>query len=183
MAAYNKGMSEDTASSEHRDLLLDVSGGTVAFYPREYYALDNFAAFQVEWRGKLWPTAEHAYQAAHFWDTLPELAERICAARSPQAAYQLANGHTAQEDPDWPSKKLGIMEEIIRAKLLQHPYIRQKLLETGDLQIVEDSPKDSFWGWGPNRRGRNELGRLWMKLRNELRSEEAGSTAGASQRI
>jgi N-glycosidase YbiA len=176
-------MSEDTVSGEPRDLLLDVSGKTAAFYPREYYAFDNFAAFQVEWRGQLWPTAEHAYQAAHFWDTAPELAKQICAARSPYVAYRLANDHTAQEDPDWSSKKLGIMEEIIRAKLQQHPYIRQKLLESRDLRIIEDSPKDSFWGWGPDRCGRNELGKLWMRLRDELRSGQAGSVGRASQKI
>ena len=37
--------------------------------------------------------------------------------------------------------------------------------------IVEDSPKDSFWGWGPNRDGENQLGKLWMKLREELKKD------------
>jgi predicted NAD-dependent protein-ADP-ribosyltransferase YbiA (DUF1768 family) len=41
-------------------------------------------------------------------------------------------------------------------------------LQTGKKKIVEDSPKDSFWGWGPDRKGRNELGKLWMKLRKEI---------------
>lgn len=26
-----------------------------------------------------------------------------------------------------------------------------------------------FWGWGPNQDGRNELGKLWMEIRAELR--------------
>ena len=43
--------------------------------------------------------------------------------------------------------------------------LRKKLLQTEDYLIVEDSPKDSFWGWGPNRDGENQLGKLWMKLR------------------
>jgi domain of unknown function (DUF1768) len=36
--------------------------------------------------------------------------------------------------------------------------------------IVEDSPKDDFWGWGSNRNGQNNLGKLWMKLREELKN-------------
>ena len=60
------------------------------------------------------------------------------------------------------------MEELIRNKMEQNPYVRQKLLQTKNYDIVEDSPKDSFWGIGEDRRGRNELGKLWMKLREEL---------------
>jgi len=60
------------------------------------------------------------------------------------------------------------MLDICRHKLRQHAYVKQKLLETGDAPIVEDSPKDSFWGWGPGRKGRNALGKIWMQLRQEL---------------
>mgnify|MGYP002520092451 CR=1 FL=1 len=60
------------------------------------------------------------------------------------------------------------MEDLLRLKLEQNPYVKKKLLQTGDYLIVEDSPKDDFWGWGPNRDGNNQLGKLWMKLREEL---------------
>lgn len=63
------------------------------------------------------------------------------------------------------------MESILCAKLKQNPYVYKKLLQTGKRQIVEDSPKDSFWGWGPDREGRNELGKFWMKLRAELQKK------------
>jgi len=42
------------------------------FFLEGWYVFDNFAPFQVEWRGKLYPTSEHAYQAAHFIDTNSE---------------------------------------------------------------------------------------------------------------
>lgn len=35
---------------------------------------------------------------------------------------------------------------------------------------VENSWRDDFWGWGPNRDGQNMLGRLWMEIRAELRA-------------
>ena len=64
------------------------------------------------------------------------------------------------------------MEELLRLKVEQNPYVKQKLLQTEEYLIVEDSPKDSFWGWGPNRDGENNLGKLWMKLREEIKKKE-----------
>ena len=51
--------------------------------------------------------------------------------------------------------------------------MKKKLLQTKDYLIVEDSPKDPFWGWGPNRDGNNQLGKLWMKLREELKEDNS----------
>ena len=64
------------------------------------------------------------------------------------------------------------MEDIIRAKVSQHGYIREKLIETGTREIIEDSHKDSFWGRGPDFKGRNELGKVWMKIREELQNQQ-----------
>ena len=47
------------------------------------------------------------------------------------------------------------MEELLRLKIEQNPYVKKKLLQTGDYQIMENS----FWGWGPNRDGVNQLGK------------------------
>lgn len=60
------------------------------------------------------------------------------------------------------------MEKLVRLKVEQNPYVKHKLLQTKDYIICEDSPKDSFWGIGPNRDGRNELGKIYMKIRDEL---------------
>lgn len=68
--------------------------------------------------------------------------------------------------------KVDIMRVILRKKVEQHPYVRKKLLETGDRLLVENSWRDSFWGWGPNQDGLNMLGKLWMEIRTELRTAE-----------
>jgi N-glycosidase YbiA len=60
------------------------------------------------------------------------------------------------------------MLKILRAKARQHEYVRRKLLETGDRYLCENSWRDSFWGWGQNRDGKNMLGNLWMQIRKEL---------------
>lgn len=62
----------------------------------------------------------------------------------------------------------GIFIETIRGPYGGY-YLNQniKLPETKDYLIVEDSPKDSYWGWGSDRLGENNLGKLWMELREE----------------
>ena len=102
------------------------------FFLDGWYVFDNFAPCQVEWRGVLYPTSEHAYQAAHFFDTNPALAEQVRACRSPRLASDFANQHKAEEDPNWDSKKVAIMEEIVRCKLAQHDLVRETLIASGD---------------------------------------------------
>lgn len=155
---------------QYRDPQLATSGEVIGFYEREFYPLSNFSSFQVEWRGRIWPTSEHAYQAAHFFDTAPDLVEAIFSARSAHEAFKIAKANSDKAPENWDETKLGVMEDICRHKLLQNPYVQRKLLQTMDLPLVEDSPKDPYWGWGQNRDGRNELGKIWMRLRDWLRS-------------
>lgn len=37
-----------------------------------------------------------------------------------------------------------------------------------NLKLIEDSWRDSYWGWGPNKDGNNHLGKLWMEVRKEV---------------
>jgi len=122
----------------------------------------------VEWQGRIWQTSEHAYQAAKFLENNPEIAEQIASARSAHDAKKISEKYQDNVPADWHSRKTVVMEDICRQKLQQHAYIQKKLLETGKKEIVEDSPKDDFWGWGPNRDGKNELGKVWMKLRDAM---------------
>lgn len=138
----------------------------VGFYEREFYTFSNFSSFAIEWKGVLWMTSEHAYQAAKF--DSQEIQEEIRNARSAHDAKKVAEMHSAEKKKEWEEIKLKVMEDILRAKLAQHPYVKKKLLQTGDQQLVEDSWRDAYWGWGPDKNGANHLGKLWMKLRAEL---------------
>ncbi len=153
---------------KNRDPILETSGEIIGFYPREFYPLDNFSSFTVEWHGKIWPTSEHAYQAAHFMKGSPKIVEEIFNARSAHDAQKLAQGYKNKIDSNFNLRKIEIMKDICRNKLQQQPYVERKLRQTGERAIIEDSPKDDFWGWGVNRNGRNELGKIWMELRKEL---------------
>ncbi|MFC1656923.1 NADAR family protein [Patescibacteria group bacterium] len=155
---------------QHRDPQLETSGEVIGFYEREFYPFSNFSSFEVKWHGRVWKTAEQAYQASHFFDTAPELVEEIITATSAHEAYKIAKSNAEKAPRNWEDIKIDIMEDICEHKLQQHPYVQRKLLQTKDLLMIEDSPKDSFWGWGEGRKGRNELGKVWMKLRGKLNS-------------
>ena len=138
----------------------------VLMWEDEFYPLSNFSAFAVEWEGHLWPTAEHAYQAASFDD--PQIKNMIMSARSAHETRIIGQKNKALRRADWATDKERVMEELFRAKIAQHPYVKEKLLATGDREIIKNVPDDSFWGWGADKKGENRMGKLWMKLREEL---------------
>lgn len=154
---------------QYRDTWLsEKMNDVIGFYPREFYCLDNFSSFKVEWDGYLYASLEEAYQTAKFLKSAPEIAEEIKKSHSAHEAQKIAFANKDKVRSDWQEVKLTIMEELLRKKLQQNLYVKQKLLQTKDYIIVEDSPKDNFWGWGKDRTGENHLGKLWMKLRDEL---------------
>jgi ribA/ribD-fused uncharacterized protein len=138
----------------------------IKFYTPEFYVFNNFSAHAIEVGGRLYPTSEHAYQAAKCTD--PQGREEIRNARSPLQAKKLANGlYQAARDPDWETRKVAVLEAILRAKVSQHPEAREALRRSGDEELIEDSPVDYFWGEGADGSGQNMLGKLWMKIRSE----------------
>jgi len=138
----------------------------INFYTPKFYVFNNFSAHAIEFDGELYPTSEAAYQAAKCTD--PKGKEEIRNARSPEQAKVLANKiYGNVKDPEWESKKVDVMEKILRAKLAQHSEVAEALAQSGDEDIVEDSPVDYFWGEGADGTGQNMLGKLWMKIRVE----------------
>lgn len=141
----------------------------IGFYPREFYCFDNFSSFKVKYDGYLYSSVEEAYQALGFKESAPDIYQEIINCYSAHEAQKIAYANKDKRRKDWDEIKVGIMEELLRCKIEQNPYVKKKLLETKDYTIVEDSPKDSFWGWVEDRNGNNQLGKLWMKLRDEIK--------------
>lgn len=141
----------------------------VCFYEQDYYVLSNFSAFMVEHNNIVHYTAEHAYQAMKFSGLRPHIFSMIRHARSAHDAFKLAEQYRDQRWPQWDEMKANEMRIILNAKVRQHEYVRRKLLATGNRELVENSWRDDFWGWGPSRDGQNMLGKLWMDIRSELR--------------
>lgn len=140
----------------------------VGFYDREFYIFSNFAATEIVYDDVTYPTSEHAYQALKFRETNPDIFRTILSAPSPHEAKKIAARARKYQDPEWESKKLEVMEALLREKLKRHSYVAKKLLQTSGHSIYEDSPYDGYWGIGKDGSGKNNLGKLWMKLRAEL---------------
>lgn len=82
---------------------------------------------------------------------------------------------TSPPEPLFARMKDVVMYEVVLAKFRQNEEPLKTLLGSGDDGIVEDSPVDSYWGWGPSRTGENKLGRILMAVRAVLREELAAS--------
>ncbi|MCR5690408.1 MAG: NADAR family protein [Clostridiales bacterium] len=143
------------------------------FYMLKMYVLDNFSAFQIEADGKIYPTAEHLYQASKFFQTSDAVAERIRTSRSPHEAKLIAhipeNERLVRED--WDEVKYSVMRRICTLKTRQHPYVRDKLIESGDVPLAEFSESDSYWGIGADGNGQNTLGKIRESIREEIKAE------------
>lgn len=151
----------------------------VFFYEQDHYYLSNFSAFTLWWHDIRFDTSEQAYHWAKFQpygdgsDYIRQAVRgEIRLATSAHEAFKIAEKHARWKQPHWDTVKVDIMRDILRAKVQQHEYVRRKLLQTGNRELVENSWRDDFWGWGANRDGQNQLGKLWMEIRSELRGEQ-----------
>jgi ribA/ribD-fused uncharacterized protein len=146
----------------------------VFFYEQEFYPFSNFSAFTLDWKGIRFDTSEAAYHWEKFLAGGVDNGKYkhiIRTAESAHAAFKYAEQYKEHVRPDWLNVRVQIMRDILLAKARQHEYVRRKLLQSGDRELIENSWRDSFWGWGPDRKGQNQLGKLWMEVRAELRSE------------
>lgn len=71
--------------------------------------------------------------------------------------------------PDWEDVKMDVMKKALYAKFNQNAELKESLLNTGEKEIIENSPYDCFWGYGPRGEGDNHLGKLLMRLRSHFR--------------
>jgi ribA/ribD-fused uncharacterized protein len=139
----------------------------IFFYEQDFYFLSNFSAFTLKWKGIKFDTSEAAYHWEKFSPS-PMIQEMIRLAPSAHDALKIAEQFKGIRRKDWDIVRVHIMKSILKEKVAQHEYVRRKLLATGTRELVEDSWRDDFWGWGPNRDGMNMLGKLWMEIRAEL---------------
>jgi ribA/ribD-fused uncharacterized protein len=132
-----------------------------------YDLLSNFHASPIKVEGIEYPTVEHAFQAAKTMNV--EQKRALAEASTPGHAKRM--GKRVQLRPDWEQVKVGIMEELMRLKFTTHADLREKLLATGDAELIEGNDwNDRFWGVCRGQ-GKNQLGVILMEVRRELRND------------
>ena len=134
----------------------------------EYRWLSNFCRAEAELNGMLYPTVEHAFQAAKTLSMDERL--RVQACKTPNEAKKLGRKVTLR--PNWDTLRLTVMERLTYQKFFRHPGLKEKLLATGDAYLEETNTwGDRFWGVCDGK-GKNHLGKILMKVREALQPLE-----------
>lgn len=148
-----------------------------------YRWLSNFHPSKVEFEGEVYPSVEHAYQAAKSLN--PTIRKLIREVLSAAEAKRVGGKTTLRED--WESVKKRVMLELLEQKF-SIPELQEKLLATDRQSLVEGNYwHDNFWGRCHcakcNNTGANNLGDMLMDIRHKLRvqkNEQAAIRAAAS---
>lgn len=149
---------------------------TIYFYKVDepYGCFSNFSAHGFNLAGQEWRTAEHFYQAQKFIGTADQqICLAIQRAATPGHAAALGRNPNYCLRPDWELIKLDIMYTAVLTKFRTHLDIQKILISTAEEWIVENSPVDAYWGCGADLMGQNQLGKILMMVRQELRQQVA----------
>ena len=142
----------------------------ILFYERNqpYFEFTNFHRCNVSIDGCVWPSTEHYFQAQKFIGT--PFCEQIRNLTSPREAFAQSRVPVVSQwkRSDWEEVKKDIMYRALLEKFSQNTRLRMLLVHTGERELVENSPHDSYWGVGSNGRGTNHLGKLLMKVRRHM---------------
>lgn len=153
----------------------------------EYRFLSNFWMAKIKWEGIVWPSTEHAYQAAKcedrsLWPLFLKMSV-VEVKRAGRGSFKVLvddeidpyyTEYKFDLRPDWEEVKVSIMHELVLAKFTQNPDLAEKLLTTGDAHLEEGNHwGDKIWGVCPagSGNGKNYLGRILMLVRSQLRGD------------
>jgi N-glycosidase YbiA len=137
----------------------------------EFGCFSNFAAYPIKLKGKVWPTSEHYFQAEKFAGS--EYAEDIRLAKTPMIAARMGRDRSKKFRPDWEKVKDEIMYQAVKAKFTQHEDLQAILLSTENAELIEHTENDSYWADGGDGKGKNMLGKILMRVREELRNSRS----------
>ncbi|NEP13375.1 MAG: NADAR family protein [Symploca sp. SIO2C1] len=145
---------------------------TIYFYKVDepYGCFSNFSPHPIQLEGLSWPTVEHYYQSQKFVGTKDEkLISVIRGVQTPTEAAAIGRDPNHTLCPDWEQRKMEVMWQGVVKKFLTHTDIQTILLNTGEELLIENSDRDYFWGCGQDKTGENQLGKMLMRVRQQIR--------------
>lgn len=143
-----------------------------------YRFLSNFFPATIVYEDEKYYSLEHAYQATKTTDLKKRvpLQFKSGTALSISPGKAKSWGRAVTLRPDWETIKLKVMEDLLRLKF-EIPDLRAQLMATGSRELIEGNNwNDRFWGkceLGGVWEGENHLGKLLMKIRDELHEQYA----------
>lgn len=145
--------------------------GRIDSFKKENHFLSNFYQSPVPYQGLIYPNAEAAFQAQKC--EREEDKVKYTLIKNPVRAKQMGKKEPNLPE-NWRELSYEIMLEILRAKF-SSPEMREKLLATGDAELVEgNNHHDNLWGdctcpRCASKVGQNRLGKLLMRVRGEIK--------------
>lgn len=128
-----------------------------------YDFLSNFYESIVEYDGIAYSNSESAFQAQKCRDKVDR--SQFCNLSGGRAKRL---GRTVKLRDDWDDIKDNIMYEIVKQKFNSNKNLRNLLIGTGNAELIEgNSWRDTYWGVC-NGVGSNKLGKILMRVREEL---------------
>lgn len=134
--------------------------------------LSRSSSHSIKLDDKEWPSVEHYFQAMQFIDEPYQ--EKIRLSGNSEQAIKLGKSWFKKKRPDLKQVRTTLMTRAIYIKCRTHPEVQTRLIETGDIKLVENSQFDYYWGCGRDHRGENHYGKVLMNVRAKLNSEQSG---------
>lgn len=144
---------------------------TIEFYKEfgELGYLANYSNHGFVKNGIYYKTVEHYYQSEKF-DNL-EIKKKIIDASSPKEASNIGRDRNNIRIHNFKKIKNQVMYEGILEKFRQNREIAYKLIETKDATIAEATVDEYYWGIGADKTGKNNIGKILVKVREKIKRE------------
>ena len=137
----------------------------------EYSFLSNFHPYKIEYMGLHFESVEIAFQSAKC--ELFSEAQLFTKFTAHESAKAKKLGRKIKMRSDWEQAKLKVMEELLRIKF-SDSKLSSMLIDTSGVELIEFNDwGDRFYGVCRGV-GRNELGKLLMKIREEFCNHASG---------
>lgn len=136
-------------------------------FRQENFFLSNFYICGITYNGMKFTNAEALFQS---FKALGKQHE-YCGISGKEAKKK---GRTEDLPSNWDEARIPLMEGILRLKFHQNEDLKKRLLNTGDQELIEGNYwHDNFWGSCGCKKcgntGQNHLGKILMKVREELK--------------
>lgn len=139
-------------------------------FKNQYFFLSNFYECPIYYNKLVFCNAEAAFQAQKVIDEKEQY--KFINLNASQARKL---GKTIALREDWEEVKDNIMYEVVKRKFTVNKELQQKLIDTKDEELVEGNWwHDTYWGVDSKTGiGKNKLGKILMKVREEVKSSNA----------
>ena len=139
----------------------------ITVFDGEFAFLSNFFPCQIMFEGRIFQGSEHLFmsfkQESEEW-------KDICASSKFTPGQIKRKARKIELRSDWEEIKVDCMRKAVMAKFSQSIDLKEKLLATGERQLVEGTTwGDTFWGIClKTSEGENMLGKILMEVRTSL---------------